>query len=204
MGTPKRRKRRKMKAIKTVEHDHGRRWTIETVRTAMDLPRLHGGWQWYVARVLSRNINRTRNDLECQLLATFHPTWTRKARRERQERETYPALIPGYLFIGSPSTASAWAAIRNVEGVIDLLGTEAGPLPIPDAVMRRLEWQEESEPEPIETLRIGSLAFMKDGPFAQAIGQVHEADREFAWLLVDLLGRKTIVKAPLASLEPVC
>lgn len=185
------------------------RWSIVEAPLPQTLPLLMPGEGWYVARVNVRCEDKVERALSVAGVAVFVPRFVRKATRQKQVRETKPAVCPGYVFVGFDGKAIGDALVRSLEGVDTLLSYwdpcqyEMRPLRVPDAVMARFvaEVSENAKPMMLgDLLKVADTVRFEDGAFAGRLGQVLQIAGGKADVLTDVLGGKRVVKVPVDSL----
>ena len=86
---------------------------------------------WYALRTRSRHEKRVRDQLEARGMEPFLPLVDRLRQwKDRRKRVAFP-LFPGYCFARFPP--SLRVAVLTTQGVIQILGNQDGPVPVPDA-----------------------------------------------------------------------
>ncbi|MBX5489785.1 MAG: NTP transferase domain-containing protein [Chloroflexi bacterium] len=88
-------------------------------------------YRWFVARTRPRAERLAAMAIESRGLRAYLPEWRRR-RRGGEEREV---LFPGYLFVRSDNRDDALLRARSAPNVVYLLGSDAGPQPVPDALV---------------------------------------------------------------------
>jgi transcription antitermination factor NusG len=94
---------------------------------------------WYALRTRSRHEKRVREQLEARGIEPFLPLVDRwRQWKDRRKRVAFP-LFPGYCFARFP--LSQRATVLTTQGVVQILGNQDGPVPVPEAeveAVRRL------------------------------------------------------------------
>ena len=94
---------------------------------------------WYALRTRSRHEKRVRDQLETRGMEPFLPLVDRLRQwKDRRKRVAFP-LFPGYCFARFP--LSLRVDVLTTQGVVQILGNQDGPVPVPDAeieAVRRL------------------------------------------------------------------
>jgi transcription elongation factor/antiterminator RfaH len=128
--------------------------------------------QWYVLHTRSRHEGVAHESLQKKSLEVFLPrVKVRSARRDRKAMIHIP-LFPGYLFIRTDLQPRTHVDILKTAGVVRLIGSSQGPVPVPAETIRSLMIMVASE-KPIATgskLRPGDRVMVVQGPFAGVTG----------------------------------
>jgi transcription antitermination factor NusG len=182
------------------------RWRIHERPLSQSLPALPDGHGWHVARVMAGQEGGIADTLRDRGLAVFVPRYLRVFERDGKKREQEPVLVPGYVFIGWDGGAAGDAAVRSLEGVIDLLSCydekacELRPIRIPEPIMARFvrEVSESAKPMPLQfVLRPGDGVKIAEGPLAGFKAVVERIERQH--VVVTTAGRSVAV--PVHNLE---
>jgi len=159
--------------------------------------------RWYVAQTQARAEERARLNLERQGFRAYLPRYRRERRHARRHETIKAPLFPGYIFVELDLDASPWRSVNGTLGISHLICQGERPAPLPEDVVEQLSAREDGtgmislEPRRFqkgEALRIVS------GALAECLGLFERmADRERVVLLLDLLGRRVRVQAPLEA-----
>jgi transcriptional antiterminator NusG len=94
---------------------------------------------WYALRTRSRHEKRVREQLEAHGIEPFLPLVERwRQWKDRRKKVAFP-LFPGYCFARFP--LSQRVVVVSTQGVVQILGNQEGPVPVPEAeieAVRRL------------------------------------------------------------------
>jgi transcription antitermination factor NusG len=94
---------------------------------------------WYALRTRSRHEKRVREELEAHGIEPFLPLVERwRQWKDRRKKVAFP-LFPGYCFARFP--LSQRVVVVSTQGVVQILGNQEGPVPVPEAeieAVRRL------------------------------------------------------------------
>jgi len=93
------------------------------------------GGTWYVARSKPRAERLAAMAIEARGLTAYLPEWSRRRRGGQVEREP---LFPGYLFVRTDGRKDALLRARSAPNVARLLGSPAGPEPVPDGLVEEI------------------------------------------------------------------
>jgi len=127
---------------------------------------------WYVLHTRSRHESVVCDGLVKKSLEAFLPKIkVRSTRRDRKAMIHIP-LFPGYLFIRTDLHPHSHIEIVKTAGVVRLIGSRQGPVPVPDETIESLKIMVASE-LPIGTgsrLQPGARVMVVQGPFAGVAG----------------------------------
>ncbi|MCU0559064.1 MAG: UpxY family transcription antiterminator [Desulfobacterales bacterium] len=128
--------------------------------------------QWYVLHTRSRHEAVVHDGLQKKSLEVFLPrVKVRSTRRDRKAMIHIP-LFPGYLFIRTDLQPRTHTDVLKTAGVVRLIGTSQGPVPVPAETIHSLMIMVAAE-MPIATgttLRPGDRVMVVQGPFAGVTG----------------------------------
>lgn len=128
--------------------------------------------QWYVLHTKSRHEQVALEGLLKKSMEVFLPrVKVRSARRDRRLMIEVP-LFPGYLFIHTDLHPRTHLEIVKTAGVVKLVGTRSGPVPVAEETVDSLRVMVASE-MPITTgsrLRRGDRVLVVRGPLAGVTG----------------------------------
>ncbi len=145
---------------------------------------------------------RQRDDVR-----VFLPKLALSKRRRHRLVTAIEILFPSYLFVRMSLDPVRWYAVKWTRGVKSIVGTDEGPIPVPDEAVRLLmgrclndeviPWRPALTP--------GSQVRITYGAFAGFVGVLEQSTTRKARVrvLLDLLGRQTPVEADIADLEQV-
>jgi transcription termination/antitermination protein NusG len=127
---------------------------------------------WYVLHTKSRH-EAVVHDLLCRKsMDAFLPKIkVRSSRRDRKLMIHVP-LFPGYVFIKTDLHPHTHLDIVKTAGVVRLIGTKSGPVPVPEETVASLRIMVASD-LPIttgHTLQQGDRVMVVNGPFAGVTG----------------------------------
>ena len=109
--------------------------------------------QWYALHTRSRHEKCVREQLEARGIEPFLPVVNRLQQwKDRRKKVAFP-LFPGYCFARFPPALRL--AVLTTQGVVQILGNQDGPVPVPDteieAVRRLVESTLPYDPHPYLT-----------------------------------------------------
>ncbi len=127
---------------------------------------------WYVLHTKSRHEAVVHDLLSRKSMDAFLPKIkVRSSRRDRKLIIQVP-LFPGYLFIHTDLHPHTHLDIVKTAGVVRLIGTKAGPVPVPEDTVASLKIMVASD-LPIttgHTLQQGDRVMVVNGPFSGVTG----------------------------------
>jgi transcriptional antiterminator RfaH len=159
--------------------------------------------RWYVAQTQVRSEERARVNLERQGFHAYLPRYRRERRHARRCEVVRAPLFPGYVFVQLDPDGTPWRSINGTLGVTQLICRGEQPSAVPEGIVEDLATRENDEGLivlPRHAFRQGETLRIASGALADCLGFFEKmADRDRVVLLLDLLGRKVRVQAPLDS-----
>lgn len=158
---------------------------------------------WYVAQTQVRGEERARINLERQEFRAYLPRYRRERRHARRRDVVQAPLFPGYIFVRLDLDTAPWRSINGTFGVSRLVCHGDLPAALPEGVVEEIAARESEDglivlqPRPF---RKGEALRIMSGALADCLGFFERMeDRDRVILLLDLLGRKVRVQAPLEA-----
>ena len=163
-----------------------------------------GGPAWYAIRTRSRHEKLVRDKLSALGVEPFLPLVDRWRRwKDRRKQVSFP-LFPGYCF--AHFALPQRLAVRTVRGVVEILGGQNGPIPVPEAEIegvRRLVTSTLPY-DPYPYLREGMPVEVIRGPLAGLRGiLVRKAGRARLVIAIDLIQQAASVQLDAEDVSPV-
>ncbi|MDA8913599.1 transcriptional activator RfaH [Amylibacter sp.] len=155
--------------------------------------------EWFILQFKSNSHHLAAKNLNRQGFETFLPLHDTTSRKLSRFINTSKPLFPGYMFIKLDRAESKWHKINSTYGVSRLITFNSQLKSIPtsfvDHLMKRYDLS--GKLIPIKKLKKGDHVTLLKGPFANFIATVekYEADQRI-WILMDLMGRKTVIQTP--------
>ena len=155
--------------------------------------------EWFILQFKSNSHHLAEKNLTRQGFETFLPLHESTIRRSSRFVNTSKPLFPGYMFIRFDKAESGWHKINSTYGVSRLITFNSHLKSIPtkfvDSLLKRYDLS--GKLLPIKKLKEGDQVAILMGPFANFIATVekYEADQRI-WILMDLMGRKTVIQTP--------
>ncbi len=127
---------------------------------------------WYVLHTKSRHENTAFEGLTKKRLEAFLPKVKMRSRRRDRKVMIRVPLFPGYLFVRTDLHPREHLEIVKTAGVVRLIGTHGGPVPVPAETVESLKIMVATD-LPVETgarLRSGDRVMVVEGPFSGVTG----------------------------------
>ena len=127
---------------------------------------------WYVLHTKSRFENVVNDGLINKSMEAFLPkVQVRSKRRDRKAMITVP-LFPGYLFVKTDLSPHNHLEIVKTTGVVRLIGTKDGPVPVSQTAIESLKIIVEGNNQVSTGYRLknGDRVIVVSGPFAGVSG----------------------------------
>lgn len=160
--------------------------------------------RWYVVQTLAHREFGAAIQLGAQGLRVFLPFIEKSVRHARKTRNVRRAAFPGYLFAAFDVDRDRWRSINGTIGVLRLIMSDSGPLPVPRGVVETLfGYLDESGACRFDRdLVVGQSVRVTSGPLAKAIGRLVRQDaRGRVRVLLEILGGQVYTTLERASLE---
>lgn len=162
-------------------------------------------FNWYAVRTRSNYEFKVSDILAKKSFETFWPAVLKWSRRKDRKKKILKSLFPGYLFVECIAAAERWLEIKKTEGVVNILGNNGVPHPVPYEQISSVRKIVESgiDPVPHPYLNIGDKVVVIDGPLKGAIGIFEKFNDKKGTLVisVDLLGRSLAAEVDNAVVE---
>lgn len=190
----------------------GKQW-LGRVRPA---PRVdyEAGRRWFVVRTNPRCEDRALANLSAAGFDAFLPKGKRETvhARTKARIERPFTLMVGYVFAAVPVVLQNehWPVLKACQGVRGVLGTDKGPLALPEREVELLRIAEVEDRLRVErevrasAMRPGMQVRITSGPFALFDAVIVDAEvREAVSVLISLFNRQTQVTVPVDGLAIV-
>jgi transcription termination/antitermination protein NusG len=161
---------------------------------------------WYVLHTKSRHESVVTTGLSKKSMDVFLPkARVRSARRDRKAMIHIP-LFPGYVFIKTDLHPHTHLEIVKTAGVVRLIGTNQGPVPVPEETIESLKIMVSSELT-ITTgtrLQTGDRVLVATGPLAGVTGTfVRYRGQGRVVVNIEALGQFASVDVEEGDIEPL-
>ncbi|WP_428027923.1 transcription termination/antitermination protein NusG [Altererythrobacter sp.] len=161
---------------------------------------------WYLAQIKPNCGQIAQRNLTRQKFKTFLPLERETRTRGTRYVTTTRPYFPGYLFVAFDPDSAPWRAIRSTQGVAGLVCFGQQPAPVPTGIVEELlaRAREDGTIRPSLEMSDGDVVRIADGPLVGFVGQVERlAPEQRAWVLLDVMGKKTRVSMPRTDLRMV-
>jgi transcriptional antiterminator RfaH len=155
--------------------------------------------EWFVLQFKPNSYRLATKNLNQQGFETFLPFQSTTSRKASRFISTTQPLFPGYMFVSFDRTNTEWHKINNSYGVSRLITFNSIPKSIPSTFIENLIKRCDSTGR----FKKGDQVKVIKGPFANFIANIekYETDQRI-WILMDLMGRKILIKTPSDNLQP--
>ena len=162
--------------------------------------------QWYVLHTRSRFENVVYDRLLNKSFEVFLPKMQVKSRRKDRKQMIRVPVFPGYLFVKSDIAPREHIEIVKTIGVVRLIGTKDGPVPVPSETIDSLRILIDAD-APIKTgnkILKGERIIVVHGVFAGVVGVfVRYRGTGRVVINVDTLGQTASVEVDEEDIELV-
>ena len=93
---------------------------------------------WFVLQTHPQREPQALFHVKRQGFTTFNPSYIRKVKHARTVKEVRRPMFPGYLFVAFDPSEDQWLCLKSTYGVASIVGTPAGPTPVPAYIMAEL------------------------------------------------------------------
>ena len=165
--------------------------------------------KWYVVHTYSGYENKVKANIEKiienrgmedQIHQVIVPLQDCVEIKNGQKKNVQRKVFPGYVLLKMFMNDDTWYVVRNTRGVTSFVGPGSKPVPLTDEEVRAMGIGDTVEELDIE---IGDTIEVKNGPFAEAVGQVDEINEHKRTVIVKLsiFGRETPVELDFNQIE---
>jgi transcription elongation factor/antiterminator RfaH len=168
----------------------------------------HKHRHWHVAQLRPNQLSRALKHLKNQEIEAYNPMMTREhVVKGHVVIDSFP-IFAGYLFVLFAPTADNIVAVHSTRGILRLVRPEpdAPPSRVPADVLNEIKRKETSGAfhfSSIKRIKKGDVVRVKLGERMGMRGLVTLSEDERVELLLDLLNRKVLVKAPRHMVEKI-
>ena len=167
--------------------------------------------KWYVVHTYSGYENKVKTDLEKTIknreLEDFFfniavPMEEQVEIKDGKRKTNLKKVFPGYVLIKMIVTEKSWYIVRNTRGVTGFVGSGTDPIPLTDAEIRNMGFDE--VPISID-YEVKDTVQIFNGPLEGFIGVVQEInkERQKVKVLVSMFGRETPVELEFSQVQKV-
>lgn len=154
---------------------------------------------WYGLRLQSNREVRVQDALRAAAIPDFLPTYVEETRWSDRTKRTSRPLFPGYVFCHV--APEHFPLVRRIAGVVQILGAEFTPTPIPDAEIDNLRLAVASRVPLAECPYVaGETVRVDSGPLAGLVGVVERTKGATSVVVtLEILNRSVRVEVDAAS-----
>jgi transcriptional antiterminator NusG len=174
--------------------------------------------QWYVVHTYSGYENKVKTNLEKRvhsmemqdkIFRVLVPTEQEIEHKDGKKKTVMRKVFPGYVLVEMIMTDDSWYVVRNTPGVTGFVGSSgAGSKPTPllpeevNAILRQMGMEESKASV---DFAVSDKVKVKEGPFANFVGQIEEIDlnRSKLKVMVNMFGRETPVELDFTQVEKI-
>ncbi|HTZ39933.1 MAG TPA: UpxY family transcription antiterminator [Syntrophales bacterium] len=156
---------------------------------------------WYAVHTRSRHEGKVCNGLILKSVHAFLPKIEAWSRRKDRRKKIQLPMFPGYLFVQvDRADNQARMDILKTAGVVKILGTPRGnvPIPVPDEKIEAIQRLVDSkiEIQHYRYPRVGERARILDGPFKDIEGLIVKADprKDLFVITIEILQRAVAIE----------
>ena len=165
--------------------------------------------KWYVVHTYSGYENKVKTDLEKTIknreLEDFFfnivvPMEEQVEIKDGKRKANLKKVFPGYVLIKMIVTEESWYIVRNTRGVTGFVGSGTDPIPLTDAEIRNMGFDE--VPVNVDYVEGDSVQVI-NGPLEGFVGTVQEINKEKqkVKVLVSMFGRETPVELEFSQVQ---
>ena len=178
--------------------------------------------KWYLVNTYSGREESVRKSIEQRvktmdmghkIFEVILPTEEEFEYKSGERRKVTRKMYPGYLMVKMVMEEATWFTVRNTPGVMGFISAEgetgsrhAKPIPLDDEEVERVMARMNSNVPRVRLgYNVGEVVRIKEGPFADFMGNVTEVDEERGKvrIQISLFGRETPVEIDFLQLEKV-
>ena len=167
--------------------------------------------KWYVVHTYSGYENKVKTDLEKTIknreLEDFFfnivvPMEEQVEIKDGKRKTNLKKVFPGYVLVKMIVTEESWYIVRNTRGVTGFVGSGTDPIPLTDAEIRNMGFDE--VPVNID-YDVNDTVQVVNGPLEGFVGTVQEINKEKqkVKVLVSMFGRETPVELEFSQVQKV-
>jgi transcriptional antiterminator NusG len=167
--------------------------------------------KWYVVHTYSGYENKVKTDLEKTIknreMEDFFfnivvPMEEQVEIKDGKRKTNLKKVFPGYVLIKMIVTEESWYVVRNTRGVTGFVGTGSDPIPLTDAEIRNMGFDQ--VPVNID-YDVNDTVQVVNGPLEGFVGTVQEINKEKqkVKVLVSMFGRETPVELEFSQVQKV-
>ncbi|THB81054.1 MAG: UpxY family transcription antiterminator [Desulfobacteraceae bacterium] len=163
---------------------------------------------WYALLTRSNFEYTVFNSIMSKQVEAFLPKTRKQSRRKDRKLMIDMPLFPGYLFVKTSLEPAKQLHILKTTGAVRLLGSQSGPVPVPESQINSLKILTSASMDLITgsiiTLKKGDPVMILSGPMAGVTGEfVRHKGKGRVLIRIDVLGQYAGVEVEEDNLEKV-
>ena len=159
---------------------------------------------WFTLQFKANSHNQAIKNLNQQGFETFLPLHETTSHKVTRFTNTTKPLFPGYMFVTFNRAETEWHKINNTFGVSRLVTFNYTLKSLPSKFIENLMMRCDLSGKllPVKQFKKGDQVKITKRPFANFIAKIekYETDQRI-WILMDLMGRKTLIQTPSSTLQ---
>jgi transcriptional antiterminator RfaH len=162
--------------------------------------------QWYLLQTKPNGHSTACDHLRRQGFDVFLPLIIKTASKSGKFLETKAPLFPGYLFMGTSIDLVPWKSVNGSRGISKAVTLDGVYRPVNCDIIEglRCRCDDGGVIQRLNNIVPGDRVKIERGPFAEFICTLESIqDDQRAWVLIDLLQRKTTSKVSMNDLSKI-
>ena len=162
--------------------------------------------KWYLLQTKPNAYLRAFENLQNQGFDVFCPLIIKTTKKRNKFINQTVPLFQGYIFMGARSEPIPWPSINGTRGISKAVTLDGTYKPVNNKIITGLKQRcnKNSIIQKIDDIEQGDRVKIERGPFADFICNVDQiADNRRAWVLINLLQKKTKTKISLDDLSKI-
>jgi len=145
--------------------------------------------RWYVLRVRSQAERLVHMGLHFKQFEVLNPTYQALSIRKDRKKVLTRPIFNGYMFIRALLNAEHHLEILKTPGVVEILKSPSGPIPVPDEQVENVRLLEQHVGECFSgtDFEVGNSVFVREGPLTGLRGVIDRLDRKKLHIHVDAI-----------------
>ena len=154
--------------------------------------------RWYLAYTKPRQETVAHSNLEQQGFETYLPLFKKFKKTEQGSVALFEPMFPRYILFRSGRLGQSISAVRSTKGVTSIVRFGFEPALLHDDVVQRIRLMEQlrhqATIEEINQLKVGQKVRLKHTALGAIEGLVHNVSSKRVAVLLEILGRPTVVQ----------
>jgi transcriptional antiterminator RfaH len=154
--------------------------------------------RWYLAYTKPRQETVAHSNLEQQGFETYLPLFKKFKKTEQGSVALFEPMFPRYILFRPGRSGQSISAVRSTKGVTSIVRFGFEPALLHDDVVQRIRLMEQlrhqATIEEINQLKVGQKVRLKHTALGAIEGLVHNVSSKRVAVLLEILGRPTVVQ----------